>query len=182
MPVIICLGLPWWHTSKESTCHCRRHGFNPWVGKILWRRTQQPTPVFLPGESPGQRSLAGYSPRGHRVRHDLATEQQGVPCLSCLLCFLTLPLGEAEGPLTVPEPRGLSSLQVDRTDRLQAGSAPGSGVPVRFTSPHLSHPASPPPLPMSGAGSPTTVKKVLKITGVKTTVWVGLAHVTTHPC
>ena len=39
-----------------------RHGFDPWVGKIPWRRTQQPTPVSLPGESPGQSSLLGYSP------------------------------------------------------------------------------------------------------------------------
>ena len=38
-------------------------GFDPWVGKILWRRAWQPTPVFLPGESHGQRSLGGYSPR-----------------------------------------------------------------------------------------------------------------------
>ena len=37
-------------------------GFNPWVRKILWGRKWQPTPVFLPGESHGQRSLAGYSP------------------------------------------------------------------------------------------------------------------------
>ena len=40
----------------------KRHGFHPWVGKILWRRAWQPTPVFLAGESHGQRSLAGYSP------------------------------------------------------------------------------------------------------------------------
>ena len=38
--------------------------FHPWVRKIPWRRTWQPTPVFLPGESHGQRSLAGYSPLG----------------------------------------------------------------------------------------------------------------------
>ena len=37
-------------------------GFDPWVGKIPWRRKWQPTPVFLPGKSHGQRSLAGYSP------------------------------------------------------------------------------------------------------------------------
>ena len=36
------------------------------VGKIPWRRKRQPTPVFLPGESHGQRSLAGYSPQGHK--------------------------------------------------------------------------------------------------------------------
>ena len=40
----------------------RRRGSYPWVGKILWRRKWQPTPVFLPGKSHGQRSLAGYSP------------------------------------------------------------------------------------------------------------------------
>ena len=38
-----------------------RCGFNPWVRKIPWRRAQQPTPVFSPGESNGQRSLVGYS-------------------------------------------------------------------------------------------------------------------------
>ena len=43
-----------------------RPGFNPWVGKIPWRRQWQPTPVFLSGEIHGQRSLAGYSPWGHK--------------------------------------------------------------------------------------------------------------------
>jgi len=45
---------------------CRRHrrfGFNPWVGKIPWRRAWQPTPVFLPGETQVKRSLASYSPK-----------------------------------------------------------------------------------------------------------------------
>ena len=53
---------------KELASQCRRHkrcGFDPWVRKIPWRRAWQPTPVFLPGESHGQRSLAGYSPQGH---------------------------------------------------------------------------------------------------------------------
>ena len=40
----------------------KTHGFDPWVGKIPWRRTREPTPVFLPGEAQGQRSLVGYSP------------------------------------------------------------------------------------------------------------------------
>ena len=40
--------------------------FDPWVGKIHWRRKWQPTQVFLPGKSHGQRSLAGYSPWGHK--------------------------------------------------------------------------------------------------------------------
>ena len=43
-----------------------RFGFDPWVGKIPWRRKWQPTSVFLPGESHGQRSLASYSPWGHK--------------------------------------------------------------------------------------------------------------------
>ena len=54
-------GLLWWLSSKESTCQYRKLEFDPWVGKIPWRRKWQSTPVFLPGESHGQRSLAGYS-------------------------------------------------------------------------------------------------------------------------
>ena len=46
---------------KESACQCRRPRFQPCFGKIPWRRAWQRTPVFLPGESRGQRSLAGYS-------------------------------------------------------------------------------------------------------------------------
>ena len=45
---------------------CRRPGFDPWVGKIPWRRKWQPTPVFLPGKSHGWRSLVGYCPWGHK--------------------------------------------------------------------------------------------------------------------
>ena len=44
----------------------RRHRFHPWGGKILWRKKWQPTPVFLPGKSHGQRSLEDYSPWGHK--------------------------------------------------------------------------------------------------------------------
>ena len=53
-----------WCSGKESTCKCRkrrRHRFDPWVWKIPWRMKWQPTPVFLPGKSHGQRSLAGYN-------------------------------------------------------------------------------------------------------------------------
>ena len=55
----------WWLSSKEPTCQFRRHRFHPWVGKIPWRRKRQPTLVFLPGKSQGQRSLVGYSPWSH---------------------------------------------------------------------------------------------------------------------
>ena len=57
---------PWCLCGNESACQCRRQGLDPWVGKIPWRRKCQPTPVFLPGESHGQRSLAGFSPWGHK--------------------------------------------------------------------------------------------------------------------
>ena len=63
-------GLPGGASGKEPTCQCGRHkrqGFDPWVGKIPWRRAWQPTPVFLPGEPHGQRSLVSYSPYGCRV-------------------------------------------------------------------------------------------------------------------
>ena len=49
----------------EPACQCtrcKRHRFSLWDGKIPWRRTWQLTPVFLPGESLGQRSLVDYSP------------------------------------------------------------------------------------------------------------------------
>ena len=64
---------------KELTCQCRRfkrHGFNPWVGKIPWKREWQPTSAFLTGKSNGQRSLVGYSPWGcNRIRYDLVIKQ-----------------------------------------------------------------------------------------------------------
>ena len=59
--------MPGGASSKEPTFQCRsckRHRFDPWVGKISWRRKWQHTPVFLPRESHGQSSLAGYSPWG----------------------------------------------------------------------------------------------------------------------
>ena len=59
-------GFPRWLSGKESACQCRRPGFAPWVGKIPWRRKWEPTPVFLPGKSHGQRSLVGDSPWGHK--------------------------------------------------------------------------------------------------------------------
>ena len=54
---------------KEPACQCRRckrPGFDPCIGNNLRRRTWQPIPVFLSGESHGQRSLEGYSPWGRK--------------------------------------------------------------------------------------------------------------------
>ena len=74
-----------WFSKKEPACHAGATGdlgSNPWVGKTPWRRAWQPTLAFVPGESHGQRSLAGYSPWGRReldmtertyTFHDLGT-------------------------------------------------------------------------------------------------------------
>ena len=51
---------------KKSACQCRRQEFEPWVRKMPWRRKLEPTPVFLPEESHGQRSLVDYNPWGSK--------------------------------------------------------------------------------------------------------------------
>ena len=58
------MGFPGGTSSKEPAGDIS--GLDPWVGKIPWRRKWPPTAVCLPGESHGQRSLAGYSPWGHK--------------------------------------------------------------------------------------------------------------------
>ena len=70
-------GLPWWLTSKRIHLQCRRRRFDPWVGKIPRGRKWQTDPVLLPWKLHDKRSLAGYSPCGHkRGRHDVGTKQQ----------------------------------------------------------------------------------------------------------
>ena len=59
-------GLPVLSGSEESACKAGVLGPIPGLGKIPWRGKLQPTPVFLPGESHGWRSLVGYSPRGRK--------------------------------------------------------------------------------------------------------------------
>ena len=65
-----------WHSGEESACQCRRlkrHQFDPWLGKIPWRRKWQPTPVFLSGKFHGERNLAGFM-GSQRDRQNWATE------------------------------------------------------------------------------------------------------------
>ena len=65
--------LPGGTSCKEPTCQCRihkRHGFDPWVRKIPWRRKRQPIPVFLPGESHEQRNGGLQSWGSQRVSHN----------------------------------------------------------------------------------------------------------------
>ena len=78
-----CCGFPADSDGKESTWHCGRPRFNPWVRKIPWRREWQPSPVFLSGEFHGQRSLEGYSPWGHK---ELDMIEQLIISLSSLSC------------------------------------------------------------------------------------------------
>ena len=69
IPLLKPKGFPRWFSGEEPACQfrrCRRHGFRCWVGMIPWRRKWQPTPVFLPGESHGQRRLAGYHSWGSK--------------------------------------------------------------------------------------------------------------------
>ena len=58
------LGFPGDTSGKEPTCQCRRHRFDPWVGRIPWRRTWQPTPVFLPGGNPMDRGACLAAAQG----------------------------------------------------------------------------------------------------------------------
>ena len=73
-------GLPRWFSGKEPACQCTRHGLNPWVRKIPWRRKWQSIPVFLPRKSHGQRGLAWDH---KRVGYDLAIKQQ---CTHTYIC------------------------------------------------------------------------------------------------
>ena len=84
--------LPQWLSSKDSACQCRKCKFDPWVGKMPWRRAWQPTPVFLPGESHGLRSPTGYSPQGVKeldITEHTHRLQEGILVLraSCLFFF-----------------------------------------------------------------------------------------------
>ena len=63
---------------KEPACQCRRPRFNPWVGKIPWRRERLLMPVFLPGESHGLRSLVGYRPWGRRETDTMEVSEHSI--------------------------------------------------------------------------------------------------------
>ena len=111
---------------SPSARQCRRHkrhGFSPWVGTIPWRRKWQLTPVFLPGESHGQRSLAGSGPwglkesdmAGHTHTHTRTTQPlnaKGLGGCVCPLCppeplhFITAAWGPRKAPLTCVSQEG----------------------------------------------------------------------------
>ena len=111
-PRIGCLwaseGLPRWLSGRESAYQCKRRGryqFDPWVGKILWRRKWQPTTVFFRGKYYRQRSLVGYSPWGckelDRTEHMRASEDSGLCSWLCSL-RLSVPSRAKTEDLTIP--------------------------------------------------------------------------------
>ena len=108
-----------WLSGKEFARHCRRRRFNPWAGKLSWRRAWQPTPVFVPGESHRQRSLAGYSPTSHKESD--TTERLSTQKLQAQGLFPS-PLVQTASPGTSPRQ---SRLQ-ERGSRTR-GSAAASG-------------------------------------------------------
>ena len=84
------LGFPGGASGKESTCQCRRHkrgGFNPWVGKIPWRKAWLPTPVFLPGESPRTEEPGGLQSMGSQSRARLKWLTHMQPHLLVFFCL-----------------------------------------------------------------------------------------------
>ena len=101
-------------SGKEPACQCRRlkrSWFDPWVRKIPWRKGWQPTPVFLPGKSHGQRGLACCDSWGCRVGHDWATELNWTEgCLRAsqvVLVLKNLPanVGDIRDVSLIPESR-----------------------------------------------------------------------------
>ena len=69
----LCLeyGLPWWLRWQRTRLPCGRSGFDPWVGKIPWRRAWQPNPIFFPGQSPWTEEPGRLQSMGsQRVRHN----------------------------------------------------------------------------------------------------------------
>ena len=104
-----------------------RPGFDPWIRKIPWRRAWQPTPVFLPGESHGQRSLVCCSPWGDRVR------TQEASCLELGLCSSSGSQGPREGTPTCARFALLldASLLCDTAPHQRTGAVGGGSLPRR---------------------------------------------------
>ena len=87
--------------NKKLACQCRRckrWGFIPWVGKIPWRKARQPTPVFLTGESHGQRSLVSYGSWSHH----LLTKPPPPPCDCVLIQYVIETLTNGEERVNIP--------------------------------------------------------------------------------
>ena len=108
---------------KTPHLQCKKHRFNPWVKKIPWRRKWQPTPVFLPGKSHRQRTLAGYSPWGHKESNMTKHEQQQQHVLIILRQFLDYK--NQVDTSYLPKPSGAPSIpSLSATKHLCKGGPP----------------------------------------------------------
>ena len=116
--------------SEESTCQCRRPGFDPWVGKIPWRRAWQPTPASSPGESRGQRSPAACGSGAPKSR----TRQSEQP-------------STLEAPLSRPQRR--SKPRPHRGERSKRPARAPRTAPSSRSSAHFR--GSPPRRPTTGS-------------------------------
>ena len=80
LPTPVFTGFPGGSDGDKFTCNSGDLGFNPWVGKIPWRRAWKPTPVFLLGESPWTEDPGGLQSMGsQRVRHNWETKHICLP-------------------------------------------------------------------------------------------------------
>ena len=75
----------WWQTISLQGRRCRRPRVDPWVEKIPWSSSWEPSQVFLPGDSHGQRGLVGYSPRGQKESDTTKVTEHAQMCRLCLL-------------------------------------------------------------------------------------------------
>ena len=86
--ILVTVGFPGGTSGKVPACQCRRlkrPGFDSWVGTIPWRRKWQPTLVFLPVESRGQRSLLGYSLQDCKELDMTEATQHALVTMNCIL-------------------------------------------------------------------------------------------------
>ena len=88
----LCCRLPWWLRQWRICLQFRRPEFDPWVRKITWRREWPPTPLFLPEEFLGQKSLAGYSRWGGKSRTGLTNTHRDTQFAMLWKLFMILPI------------------------------------------------------------------------------------------
>ena len=106
------MGFPSGSDSKESACNAGDLGFDPWIGKLPWRRAWQPTPVFLLGEPPWTEEPGGLQSMGsHRVGRDWATQHWGEVyrriCISYMQVGVRAHMLQSLSPVSLFWPHGL---------------------------------------------------------------------------
>ena len=118
------LGFPGGSDGKESTCKVGDLGLIPGLGRCPWRRERRPTPVFLPGEFHGQRSLAGYSPWSCKeldmtewlsLTHSLTHSEILLWTSSLLLTYPRQPLTTSHPPFLYVRPTALPMTLIRRS-------------------------------------------------------------------